>query len=181
MARLRAVSYILALFMLAPCAALAQTAEEGSSSGIESVTIEGAPIASQHFQFGEENFHERHMLVVGKIATKNYGNWGLYLLTPNSVEKTSVGFGYVTDPYVVPIGPVNLELSAGLGLVTGYQDYPVPLLAGQARLNLYSSGPWDFGLSAALIPYYTEDDTTGDNEWGVVGTTPFLSVRYNFR
>lgn len=175
------VSCLFALLLLAPGAVRAQTAEDGSSSGIESITIEGAPIASRHFQFGEEHFRERHTLVVGKVSTKNHGNWGLYLLAPNSVEKTSVGFGYVTDPYVVPIGPVNLELTGGLGLVTGYQDYPVPLLVGQARLNLYSSGPWDFGLSAALIPYYTEDDTTGDNEWGLVGTTPFLSVRYSFQ
>jgi hypothetical protein len=152
-----------------------------AENGIESVTVEGAPIASKHFQSGEENFRERHFLGVVKIATENYGNWGLYYLAPNSVDDTSFGAGYVTDPYTVPVGPLKLELSAALGLVTGYQNYPVPLLAGEARLVMYEKGPWNAGLAMAAMPYYMEDEDSGDNEWGVVATTPFLSVRYNFQ
>lgn len=148
---------------------------------IESVTLEGGPIASKHFQSGEEDFRERHGLGIVKVHTEGYGNWGLYLLSPNSVDRTSVGAGYVTDPYALPVGPFTLELSAALGLVTGYQDYPVPLLAGEARLVLFRQGAWDAGLAMAALPYYMKDDSaSGDNEFGVVATTPFLSVRYIF-
>lgn len=147
---------------------------------LESVTLEGGPIATKHFQAGSENFRERHGLAVLKFSTVGYGNWALYFLNPNSVDRTSVGAGYVTDPYVVPLGPTELELSGALGLVTGYQDYPVPLVVAQARLKLYENGPWNAGLSMAANPYYAQDKRSDDNEWGVVVTSPFLSVRYSF-
>jgi hypothetical protein len=147
---------------------------------VKSVTVEGGPIWSKHFQSGDEDFRNHHGLGVLKVHTEGYGNWAVYVLTPNSVDRTSVGAGYVTNPYVLPLGPMDLELSGALGLVTGYQDYPVPLLVGQARLVVYRSGPWDTGLSVAALPYYTEDRDGGDNEFGIVATTPFLSVRYNF-
>lgn len=147
---------------------------------VKSMTVEGGPIASKHFQSGSENFRERHGLAIVKVATESHGNWGLYFLNPNSVDDTSFGAGYVTDPYVLPIGPTQLELSGAIGLVTGYQDYPVPLVAGEGRLVVYESGPWNAGLAMAVMPYYMEEDDTGDNEWGIVGTTPFLSVRYSF-
>lgn len=158
--------------------ARAQTS--ANTLGISSVTVEGGPIASQHFQSGDDNFHERHALAVVKVATENYGNWGLYFLSPNSVERTSVGVGYITDPYAIPLGPTQLELTGALGLVSGYQDYPVPLLAAQARLVVYHNGPWDAGVATAVTPYFMKDDTTNENEWGVVGVTPFLSIRYSF-
>ena len=147
---------------------------------VKSLTLEGGPIWTKHFQSGDEDFRNHHGLGVLKVHTKKYGNWALYVLTPNSVDRTSLGAGYVTNPYVVPLGPVDLELSGALGLVTGYQDYPVPLLVGQARLVLYESGPWNTGLSMAALPYYTEDRNGGDNEFGIAATTPFLSIRYNF-
>lgn len=147
---------------------------------IKSITVEGGPVATKHFQSEDEDFRETHGLGIIKVHTQGYGNWGLYFLSPNSVDDTSVGAGYVTNPWVLPLGPTELELSAALGLVTGYQDYPVPLLAGQARLKIYESGPWNAGISAALLPYIIENDRTGDNDFGVVGTTPFLSVRYQF-
>lgn len=147
---------------------------------IESVTLEGGPVATKHFQFGDENFRERHGIGILKVSTKRYGNWGLYFLGPNSVNDRSYGFGYVTDPYVVPLGPTELELSGALGLVTGYQDYPVPLLAGQARLKLFEHGAWNAGVAMAITPYYTDDQTTGESEFGFVGTSPFLSVRHSF-
>lgn len=152
------------------------------SGVIKSITVEGAPIATKHFQSEDENFRERHTLVIAKVHTEGYGNWGVYYLGPNSVRDTSVGFGYVTNPYVIPLGPTELELSGALGLVTGYQDYPVPLIAGQARLKLYESmdGKWNAGIATAAMPYIVENETTGDNNFGVVATTPFLSVRYNF-
>jgi hypothetical protein len=150
------------------------------AQSIESLTLEGGPIASKHFQADEENFHDRHGLGVIKVHTTGYGNWGLYVLAPNSVDKNSVGAGYVTDPYTVPLGFLKLEFSAGIGLVSGYQDYPVPLLAGEARLVLFERGSWDAGLSMAALPYYMKDESTDDNEFGIVATTPFLSVRYNF-
>lgn len=154
--------------------------QSSNSSGIQSVTLEGGPIASKHFQSGSENFRERHGLAILKVATENYGNWGLYFLNPNSVDDTSFGAGYVTDPYVIQMGWAKLELTGALGLVTGYQDYPVPLLAGQGRLVVYESNSWDAGLSMAVMPYFMKDNDGGDNEFGVVGTTPFLSIRYNF-
>ena len=152
---------------------------QNSQKGITSITLEGGPIATKHFQSDDENFRERHGLGIIKVHTKGYGNWGLYFLSPNSVDDTSVGAGYVTNPYVIPLGPTELELSGALGLVTGYQDYPVPMLAGQVRLKIYESGPWNAGISSAVLPYIIEDDT-GDNDFGVVATTPFLSLRYKF-
>ncbi|MGB4107366.1 MAG: hypothetical protein WBK55_06175 [Alphaproteobacteria bacterium] len=152
-----------------------------AQSAVESITFEGGPIATKHFQAGDENFREHHGLGVVKVHTTNYGNWGLYVLAPNSVDETSVGVGYVTDPYTLPLGPFKLELSGALGLVTGYQNYPVPLLAAEARLVLFESDSWDAGLSAVALPYYTEDKSpSADNEFGIVATTPFLSLRYNF-
>ncbi len=150
------------------------------ASEVQSFTVEGGPIASKHFQSGDNHFRERHMIAAAKVSTENYGNWGLYLLTPNSVRDTSVGFGYVTDPYIIPIGPTALELNGVIGLVTGYQDYPVPLLGGQARMTVYESGVWNTGLTMAILPYIAEDDVTGKNKAGIVATTPFLSVRYSF-
>lgn len=171
MKRLKYLSFIAALLISS-----AAKADE-----IKSFTLEGGPIASKHIQSGDNNFRERHVLAVAKIGTENYGNWALYFLNPNSVRKTSVGLGYVTNPYVLPIsGPVKLELSGALGLVTGYQDYPVPLLAGEARLVLFDSGKWNAGIAAAAMPYIAEDDITGENKVGIVATTPFLSIRYNF-
>lgn len=154
--------------------------ETRSNKFIKSMTVEGGPIASKHFQSDDENFRETHSLVIAKVHTQGYGNWGVYYLSPNSVRDTSVGLGYVTNPWTIPMGPTELELSGALGLVTGYQDYPVPLLAGQARIRLYENGPWNVGLSAAALPYIIESDVTGDNDFGVVATTPFLSVRYQF-
>ena len=149
---------------------------------LQSITVEGGPIWSKHFQSEDENFREDHGLGVLKTHTKDYGNWGLYVLSPNSVDDTSVGMGYVTDPYAVPLGPVKLELSGALGLVTGYQDYPVPLIAAEARLVLFEQGSWDAGVAAAALPYYMKDDTPGgDSEFGIVATSPFLSVRYTFQ
>lgn len=94
---------------------------------IQSITLEAGPVATKHIQAGNEDYRERHGLGILKVHTNDYGNWALYLLAPNSVDNTSVGVGYVTDPYTLPVGPLKLELSGALGLVTGYQDYPVPL------------------------------------------------------
>jgi hypothetical protein len=153
-----------------------------AQSFIKSVTVEGAPIWTKHFQGEDDNFRERHTLAVVKVETQRHGRWGVYYLGPNSVRDTSVGFGYVTPSLDVPLGPMSLELSGALGLVTGYQDFPVPLVAGQARLNMYESqdGRWSTGIAAAALPYIAEDPVTGDNNFGVVATTPFLSVRYKF-
>lgn len=148
---------------------------------IESMTLEGGPIWTRHFQSGDENFKDHHGLAIAKVSTKDYGNWGLYYLNPNSVGDPSIGAGYVTDPYAIPLGPTTLELSAALGLVTGYQDYPVPLIAGQARLTIYENGPLNIGASMAVLPYIAEDPRDGDNDFGIVGTTPFLSVRYKLQ
>ena len=164
----------LPLILLLACAGTAHAQE------LESLTLEGGPIASHHFQSGDPHFNQQHDLAILKASTKDYGNWGVYYLEPNSVNKPSVGVGYLFDPYVVPLGPTELELSAGVGIVTGYQSYPVPLLAGQARLAIYKEGPWNVGLSAAALPYYMEDRVNHDNKWGIVATTPFLSVRYTF-
>ena len=149
---------------------------------IESITLEGAPIATKHLQFGDENFNERHTMGILKVHTNGYGNWGLYALSPNSVDDDSYGVGYVTDPYVIPFGGTTaLELSGAIGLVTGYQDYPLPLLAAQARLSLYERGGWNAGVAMAASPYYAKDRNTDENELGVVVTSPFLSVRYSFQ
>ena len=148
---------------------------------IESVTLEGGPIASHHFQSGDNNFRQSHSLGIVKVHTQDYGNWGLFVLAPNSVDNTSIGAGYVTDPYSIPLGPVHLELSGGVGLVTGYQDYPVPLLEAEARLVLFQQNGWDAGLSMAAIPYFMKDENDGgSNHFGIVATSPFLSVRYSF-
>lgn len=176
--------FMVGLFCLISALPLtAQSQETQKPFGVvKSVTVEGGPIATKHFQSDPENFRERHGLAVVKVHTEGYGNWGLYYLGPNSVRDTSVGFGYVTNPWVLPLGITELELSGALGLVTGYQDYPVPLLAGQARFKLYESvdGKWNAGLAMAALPYLVENDLTGDNDFGVVATTPFLSLRYKF-
>lgn len=169
------------VFAFAAVMVLTSAAYAQDSSGqIQSFTLEGGPIISKHFQSGDENFNDHHGLAIAKIETRDYGNWGLYYLNPNSVDDTSIGFGYVTDPYVMPLGPTKLELTGALGLVTGYQDYPVPLVAAQLRWVVYENDTWSAGVSAAALPYYMEDNITGDNEFGVVATTPFLSVRYHF-
>ncbi len=166
------------LFLALMCLHPAQAWAEGL---VQSLTLEGGPVASKHFQAGEDNFHERHGLGIAKIHTASYGNWGVYVLAPNSVNNTSIGAGYVTDPYVIPLGPAKLEFSAGLGLVTGYQNYPIPLVVGESRLVLFDRGSWDAGLSVAAIPYYMLDESPSrDNKFGIVATTPFLSVRYKF-
>jgi hypothetical protein len=149
---------------------------------VTSVTVAGAPILTHHFQSGDDNYVDHHTIGTFQVNTAGRGNWALYYLGPNSVDKTSVGAGYVTNPYTIPIsGPVQLELSGALGLVSGYQDYPVPLLAAQARLALYENGPWNAGVTMAAMPYIAEDRVTGKNHFGIVGTTPFLSVRYSFQ
>ena len=177
---LNAAAVIGALMFFPLNHASAEPVSDGGGVSLESLTIEGGPIASKHFQADDEDFRERHGLAVIKLATKDYGNWGLYILSPNSVDRTSVGAGYVTDPYVVPLGPTRLELTGALGLVTGYQDYPVPLLAGQARLSLFDRGNWNAGIAMAALPYYMKDRSTSGDEWGIVATTPFLSLRYSF-
>lgn len=155
-------------------------AQEETSPQIRSITLEGGPIYTKHFQSGRDNYREKHGLGILKVDTKDYGNWALYLLSPNSVDRQSFGLGYVTTPYVVPLGFTELELGAALGLVTGYQDFPVPLIAGQARLKLYEQGAWNAGISVAANPYIMEEKNTGDHKWGAVLTSPFLSVRYSF-
>ena len=151
-----------------------------ASAQVESVTVSGAPIATKHIQTGEESFRERHGLAIAKVHTKDYGNWGVYFLNPNSVDRTSFGAGYVTDPYVIPVGPTQLEFSAALGLVTGYEDYPLPLIAGEINWILYQQGAWNAGLGMAALPYITNDDVRGGTDWGIVGTSPFLTIRYRF-
>ena len=149
--------------------------------GISSVTVSGGPILTHHFQSGADNFVDHHEIGIVQANTNGYGNWALYFLGPNSVGKNSFGAGYVTNPYVVPMGPTQLELSGALGLVTGYQNYPVPLLGAQARLAIYQSGPWNAGIEMAAMPYIAEDPQTNRNKVGIAGTTPFLSIRYSFQ
>lgn len=172
------LSALLGLIMVSPSV----LAQESNGRFIQSVTVEGGPIWTKHFQSEDENFREHHGLGIVKVETAKYGRWGIYYLGPNSVRDTSVGVGYVAPPWVLPLGITELELSAALGLVTGYQEYPVPLIAGQARFKIYESqdGRWNAGISAAALPYIVENDVTGDNNFGVVATTPFLSVRHKF-
>ena len=168
------------LVFILPQIAVAQEYQTENKNFIKSITVEGGPIATKHFQSGDENFRETHILGIVKAHTYDYGNWALYYLGPNSVNDTSLGFGYVTNPWVVPVGPTALEFSGALGLVTGYQDYPVPLIAAEVRWQLYQANNWDFGISAAAMPYFVEEESTGDNDFGIVVTSPFLSARYNF-
>jgi hypothetical protein len=147
---------------------------------ITSMTVAGGPILSKHFQSGADNFNEHHTIGIVKLSTEDRGNWGVYFLSPNSVRRTSIGGGYITDPYTIPLGPTQLELTGGIGLVTGYQNYPLPLLSADARLALYQSGPWNAGLEMAAMPYIAVDDATDKKKVGIVATTPFLSVRYKF-
>ncbi len=164
------------IFLLIPVA----KAQDKSGFHINSVTVEGGPIWTKHFQSEDEDFRENHGLGIIKVSTENHGNWGIYYLAPNSVDDPSFGAGYVTNPWVLDLGLTDLELTGALGLVTGYQDYPVPLIAAQARLKLYERGNWNAGIAAAVLPYIVENTRTGDNNFGIVGTTPFLSVRYSF-
>lgn len=183
MQKLYPATFLCALALACPAHAQDESGGGAGSGFIEAVTLEGGPIASKHFQSSDEHFRERHGLGFLKVETKDYGNWGLYLLSPNSVDRTSVGAGYVTDPYVIPMGSTRFEFTGALGLVTGYQDYPLPLLAGQVRFVVYESGPWSGGISMAALPYIMEDeDRNGrkSNEAGIVVTSPFLSIRYQF-
>ena len=166
---------LLAVFFIVFIAAPSQ------AQTIKSVTLEGGPIATKHLQSNDEDYRERHGLGILKVETDRIGTWALYLLNPNSVEDTSVGLGYVFPSYdIAMIGNTRLELSAALGLVTGYQDYPVPLLAGQVRWVVFENNNWDAGLSIAANPYYTENETTNDNDFGIVVTSPFLSIKRKF-
>ena len=151
-----------------------------NAESIKSVTLEGGPIATKHFQSGDESFRENHGLAIVKVETANYGTWGAYYLSPNSVNDPSFGVGYVTNPFEMPLGPTHFELTGALGLVTGYQDYPVPLLAAQLKWVLFENEGWDAGIAAAALPYIAEDPTSGDTEFGIVATTPFLSVKRKF-
>lgn len=151
-----------------------------NAQNIKSVTLEGGPIATKHFQSGDEDFRERHGLGILKVETDRIGTWALYLLNPNSVNDTSVGLGYVLSPYNIPMGSTRIELTAALGLVTGYQDYPVPLLAAQAKWVFFENDDWDAGIAMATNPYFTENETTNENDFGLVVTSPFLSVKRKF-
>jgi len=165
--------FIIAAIML-------MSANIANAQSIKSVTIEGGPIATKHFQGDDENFRENHGLGIVKVETANYGTWGLYYLSPNSVSDPSFGAGYVTKPLELPLGPTHFELTGALGLVTGYQDYPVPLIAAQLKWVLFENETWDAGIAAAALPYIAEDPQSGDNDFGIVGTTPFLSVKRKF-
>lgn len=148
--------------------------------GIQSVMVAGAPIVTRHFQPREHDFQEQHVLASVRVATENYGNWGLFLLEPNSLDRTSVGVGYLTNPYVLPVGGMDLELSAGLGIVTGY-DFPVlPLLIGEARLVVFQRDAWDMGVAMAAMPYIATDRDGNNRNAGIVFTSPFLGIRYQF-
>ena len=151
-----------------------------NAQDIKSVTLEGGPIATKHFQAGEDNYRERHGLGILKVETNKIGTWALYFLNPNSVDNTSLGLGYVLDPYDIPVGNSRIELTAALGLVTGYQSYPVPLLAGQAKWVFFENQDWDAGVAIAANPYYSEDKVTKDNDFGIVVTSPFLSIKRKF-
>ena len=170
---------LLCLFLKTGTCAAQETQKEPDV--ISSVTLAGGPILTHHFQSGTDNFVDHHTLGIAQVNTNAYGNWALYFLGPNSVGKNTFGAGYVTDPYTIPMGPVKLELSGALGLVTGYQNYPVPLLGAQARLAVYESGPLNVGIEMAAMPYIAEDQVSGKNKFGIVGTTPFLSLRYSFQ
>ena len=149
--------------------------------GVSSVSLSGGPILTHHFQSGTDHFVDHHEIAILQLDTHDRGNWALYYLGPNSVGKTSIGGGYVTDPFVIPLGPTQLELAGALGLVSGYQSYPLPMLAVTARLDVYQRGPWNAGLEMAAMPYIAKDQVTNKNKVGIVGTTPFLSVRYSFQ
>ena len=176
------IATLFLLFVFISLPAQAQAQKQESEGFVKSVTVEGGYIWTKHIQGDDEDFRERHGLAIVKVETQNYGRWGIYYLAPNSVRDTSVGFGYVTPSWDIPLGPTALEISGALGIVTGYQDFPVPLVAGQARLNLYESqnGRWNAGIAAAALPYVAENQLTGDNDFGVVVTTPFLSIRHRF-
>lgn len=151
-----------------------------NAQDIKSITIEGGPVATKHFQGGDENFRERHGLGILKVETDGIGTWALYFLNPNSVNDTSVGLGYVTNPYELPIGSTRIELTGAIGLVTGYQDYPVPLLAAQAKWVFFENDNWDAGIAIAANPYFTENETTNEDDFGIVVTSPFLSIKRKF-
>jgi hypothetical protein len=170
--------YFLLAFLFATSPA---RADVDNPWAVEAVTVEGGPIWSHHFQSGPNDFNQHHTLGIVKLTTEDEGTWGLYVLTPNSVRRTSIGAGWVTKPWTVPVsGPVKFEFNASLGLVSGYQNYPVPLIAGEARLVLFEENNWDAGFSAAAMPYIAHDTVTNDNKAGVVVTTPFLSLKYRF-
>src|SRR4051812_10909467 len=170
---MKKIVFILCLSIIST-PAIAQESAASNPLDIDSVTLSGGPILTHHFQSGADNFVDHHEIGILQVNTHSAGNWALYYLGPNSVGKYSVGAGYVTNPYIVPVGPMQLELSGALGLVTGYQNYPVPLLGGQARLDLYQYGPWNAGLEMAAMPYIARDEATGNNKVGIVATTPFL-------
>ncbi|MBI1301704.1 MAG: hypothetical protein GC137_08620 [Alphaproteobacteria bacterium] len=154
------------------------------SQQIRSFTLEGGPIVTNHIRFNgdkDSGFNENHGITVAKIHTRDYGNWAFYSLYPNSQDETSFGVGYITDSYVIPIGGLSLELNAAFGLVTGYQDYPVPLVAGEARLVLLKRDNWDIGATMAVMPYYSQGYEDGEEtSSGLAFTTPFLSLRAHF-
>lgn len=184
---MKKIIFVLLLSLLKTGAAFAQqapapTAPQNTNPwDITAFTVAGGPILTHHFQDSKDEFVDHHEIGIAQVNTQGLGNWAFYYLGPNSVGKQSYGGGYVTDPWVVPAGPVKFEFSGALGLVSGYQSYPVPLLGAQAQLDLYQSGPWNVGLEMAAMPYIAEDETTGKNKVGIVGTTPFLSVRYKFQ
>ncbi len=170
------LSLVLACLACAPAA----RADTGNPWAVEDVTVEGGPIWSHHFQSGPINFNQHHALGIVKLTTEGEGTWGLYVLTPNSERRTSIGGAWVTKPWIVPVaGQTRFEFTGALGLVSGYRSYPVPLIAAEARLVLIERKNWDAGVSAAALPYIAQD-MKKDNKAGVVVSSPFLSVRYRF-
>lgn len=163
----------------------ADLAKDERPAFIESVTLAGGPIRSRHFQTGpKQNYNESHTFTSLRVDTRDYGRWAMYALTPNSENRNSFGIGYVTKPLRAEFGKVSLEASLMAGIVTGYQEYPLPMVGGNLRLEFYersfAHGKLSIGAEASVMPYVSQRFKGDKWQVGIVGTTPYLSARYTF-
>ena len=153
-----------------------KTEKEKSGFSIESITLAGGPIFSQHMQSAPNHFNQSHTFISAKISTRDYGSLGAFSLSPNSMRKDSIAVGYITPPLKFSVLGVKAELSGMVGAVTGYVYDVTPMVGANLRVNLFEAavgnGKMDVGLEVSAMPYLQPA--------GVVVTSPYLSLRYHF-
>ena len=169
--------------MPATAAPKEQVIDATTHAPLKAITLEGGPITTHHYQSTYYDYNQKHTLGIVKFETRNYGTWGLYVLSPNSMNRTSVGIGYLPSSLELKLpGSLKAEFSVAVGLTSGYREYPVPLISGEVRLGIYEKNNWDIGITVAAMPYIykTWEQDKKVRHTGIVVTSPFLSIRRKF-
>ncbi len=151
---------------------------------VVATTYSNVPIYTRHLQREPHRFNQQHNFTSMRVDTANHGSWAVYNLSPNSVLRNSVGILKVTGSTTFRVGGITGEASMMRGFVTGYQDYPVPMTGFNLRLNLYETttmgGHLSIGTEMSAMPYLAQQQRGGKWVLGVVGTSPYLNVKFSF-